>query len=95
MQLQRKTNRKSRVLSIGTNINDIQDPEGHSPTASFFKWHFSYRFAVVDKISTDTACSRGPSAVAKLLVISKLNTERQRSHDRPTSSTHRATSLRL
>jgi len=44
------------ALSIGTNTNDLDDFEGHLPIASVFKWHFSYRFAVVDKTLTD-ACA--------------------------------------
>jgi len=91
---QQKTNRKSSVLWIGTYINDLQDLEW--PWRSFaycklLQMAFSYRSAVVDKFSTDIACSRCPSAVAKLLVISKLNTEHQRSHNRPTSSAPCAT----
>jgi len=34
----------------GANTNDL---EGHSPTASLSKSYLSYRFALVDRISTD------------------------------------------
>jgi len=39
----------------------------HLPIASFFKLDFSYNYAAVDKISTDSV-SRGFSATAELLV---------------------------
>ena len=40
-------------------LKGLYGPEAHSPIASFFRWHFSYHFAVY-KISTDIAWSRGP-----------------------------------
>jgi len=43
--------------------------EGHSPIASLFNWYFSSCCTVIDKISTDIACSSGPSAVKELLVV--------------------------
>ena len=56
-------------MSIGTNTSDL---EGHSLIVNFFEGIFLYRFAVVNKISTDVACLRCPSAVAKLLVRLEL-----------------------
>ena len=55
-------------------------------------WGVNWRFdslAVVDKISTDLACARGPSAVAKLLVLEREQTSRQtdRQTDRQTGAT--------
>jgi len=50
-----------RVAPITVTLNDL---EGQSPIASFFKWHFC-----TDKICTDVACSRGSS---ELLVNSPV-----------------------
>jgi len=50
-----------RIAAIPMTLGDLQ---GHSPTASIFKWDFSISCAAFDKISNDSA-SRGPSAVAK------------------------------
>jgi len=48
----------------------INGLEGRAPIASFFKWHFSNGFALQSTRFplTGTACSRGPSAAAELLV---------------------------
>jgi len=39
-----------RTAGIPMTLSDLQ---GHSPTASLFKWDFSYSCAAADKISTD------------------------------------------
>jgi len=62
--------------SIGANTNDLQR-RWRSFTNCNFKWHFSYSLAVVDKISTNLVCARGPSAVAELLVLEHEQTDRQ------------------
>jgi len=46
----------------------LSDLQGHSSVVSLFNCDFSCSCAAVDKISTDIAHMRGPSAIAKLLV---------------------------
>jgi len=48
----------------------LSDIQGHFPIAILFKYDFSYSWAAVAKISTDSA-SRVPSAIAELLVCSR------------------------
>jgi len=36
----------------------LSDLQGHSPSASLFKWNFSYSCAAVDKILTEKAHQR-------------------------------------
>ena len=72
-----------RLAPIPMTFNVV---EGHSPTA-IISGIFSYSVAAVDKISTDLACARGPSAVAELLVLQRDQTDRQT--DRQTGTTER------
>ena len=68
-----------RLAPIPMTFNVV---EGHSPTA-VLSGFFSYS----DKISTDLVCARGSSAVAKLLVLEREQTDRQ--IDRQTGATER------
>jgi len=57
------------VVTTGllNHCNDLEsDLQGNSPTASLFKYDFSYSCAENDKISTDSL-SRGPPSIAELV----------------------------
>jgi len=50
------------AYKIVATLMALNDLRGHSPTASLFKWYFSYSYACMtrltadDKISTDMSC---------------------------------------
>ena len=55
-------------LSDGTSVVTLNDVEGHSPVAGLFKCNLSNICSAFNRFQL-TACSRGPSAIAGLLVI--------------------------
>ena len=61
----------SLILLLILRVKYLQNPN---------LWGVNWRFdslAVVDKISTDLACARGPSAAAKLQRLERKQTDRQ------------------
>ena len=78
-------------LSNSAISDDLEWPLGHSRVVNIFKCDLSYSSAAADKISTDEA-SRGPSAMAELLVASEqTNQHMSRGWSRILADSHTCT----